>query len=132
MAGRDGPAVGAGAGAAGGALAAAFLACGAAAALAAATAGLAAVGVGWAGGAADLAGGAAGGVGPLQAPPQAPPAELDSMGQISQVVSDLRVQADLMNAELRSQSATLDGISDAADRNASQMQRNAQRTRALR
>ena len=82
--------------------------------------------------------GAAGGGGARTAttatwpPQQTAAAELDSLGQISQVVSDLRTQAELINTELRGQSGLLDGISDAADRNAAGLQRNAQRTRALR
>ena len=65
-------------------------------------------------------------------PQQAAAAELDSVGQISQVVSDLRTQAELINQELRGQSGQLDGINDVADRNAAGLQRNAQRTRNLR
>ena len=63
---------------------------------------------------------------------QSAAAELDSVGKISQVVSDLRTQAELINSELRGQSGLLDGISDVADRNAAGLQRNAQRTRNIR
>jgi len=69
---------------------------------------------------------------PSPAHQQPAPSELDTVGQISQVVSDLRAQADQLNAELRGQSATLDGLQDSADRNAAYMQRNVQRTRTLR
>ena len=65
-------------------------------------------------------------------PQQSAAAELDSVGQISQVVSDLRTQAELINSELRGQSGQLDSINDVADRNAAGLQRNAQRTRNLR
>eukprot|EP00320_Phaeocystis_rex_P003876 CAMPEP_0119070942 /NCGR_PEP_ID=MMETSP1178-20130426/45870_1 /TAXON_ID=33656 /ORGANISM="unid sp, Strain CCMP2000" /LENGTH=275 /DNA_ID=CAMNT_0007052823 /DNA_START=57 /DNA_END=885 /DNA_ORIENTATION=- len=65
------------------------------------------------------------------APQQSAAAELDSVGQISQVVSDLRTQAELINSELREQSGLLDGLSDLADRNAAGLQRNAQRTKSL-
>lgn len=85
-------------------------------------------------GADAVAGGAAASA-PLRPSPahqQPAPSELDTVGQISQVVSDLRAQADQMNAELRGQSATLDGLQESADRNAAYMQRNVQRTRALR
>ena len=60
------------------------------------------------------------------------PGELDGVGQISAVVSDLRLQADQLNAELRGQARMLDDVSDAAERNAADMQRTAHRTRALR
>ena len=63
---------------------------------------------------------------------QSAAAELDNVGQISQVVSDLRAQAELINSELRGQSGQLDSINDSADRNAAGLQRNAQRTRNLR
>ena len=65
-------------------------------------------------------------------PQQSAAAELDNVGQISQVVSDLRAQAELINSELRGQSGQLDSINDSADRNAAGLQRNAQRTRNLR
>ena len=65
-------------------------------------------------------------------PQQSAAAELDNVGQISQVVSDLRAQAELINSELRGQSGQLDSINDSADRNAAGLQRNTQRTRNLR
>ena len=65
-------------------------------------------------------------------PQQSAAAELDSVGKISQAVSDLRTQAELINSELRGQSGQLDGINDVADRNAAGLRRNAQRTRNLR
>ena len=86
------------------------------------------------------AGGGGGGGGASRAPTttsvwppqQSAAAGLDNVGQISQVVSDLRAQAELINSELRGQSGQLDSINDSADQNAAGLQRNAQRTRNLR
>jgi len=61
---------------------------------------------------------------------QAPP-EADPMSQISSLVSGLRVQAEMMNAELKAQSKELDRVNDKADANANHLNATNARTRKL-
>jgi len=53
------------------------------------------------------------------------------MGQIAGIVSDLRLQAEQMNAELTKQSGVIDRLNDSHDANLSKMKEVDKRTKAL-